>query len=37
MNRPTVVRRNLHISKIKMEEAKKSEEERELDVEKCWN
>lgn len=37
MKRPTVVRSDLHISKIQMEEGKKCEEGRGLGPEKFWN
>lgn len=37
MHRPSVIRNDLHISKIKMEVSKNHEEERELGRKECWN
>ena len=37
MHRPSVIRNDVHISKIKMEVSKNHEEERELCSEECWN
>ena len=37
MHRPSVIRNDLHISKIKMEVGKNHEEVRELGSEECWN